>query len=143
MTQGEVKALKDQRDNNVYTVAKLADGNCWMIENLRLDAANSSDRTKAQGFGGVFAGLANSEPASNFYNDISSSSTTLANSLYYRGTQSGTATIDIGVGDPPRFRMPRYNNVNTNKPKEVTKKDFENKDYKPYEFYILTANAEK
>jgi uncharacterized protein (TIGR02145 family) len=30
-------ALKDTRDNNVYTVAKLADGKCWMTENLRLN----------------------------------------------------------------------------------------------------------
>ncbi|MBR2836869.1 hypothetical protein IKE79_00755 [Candidatus Saccharibacteria bacterium] len=32
----EVTALKDTRDNNVYAVAKLVDGKCWMIENLRL-----------------------------------------------------------------------------------------------------------
>ena len=32
-----VSALTDQRDNNTYAIAKLADGNCWMIENLRLD----------------------------------------------------------------------------------------------------------
>ncbi|MBR2836921.1 InlB B-repeat-containing protein [Candidatus Saccharibacteria bacterium] len=29
-------ALEDTRDGNVYAVARLADGNCWMIENLRL-----------------------------------------------------------------------------------------------------------
>ena len=34
---GYVTALKDTRDNQVYAVAKLADGNYWMIENLRLD----------------------------------------------------------------------------------------------------------
>ena len=34
--QGEVTALKDSRDNNVYAVAKLADNKCWMMENLRL-----------------------------------------------------------------------------------------------------------
>ena len=34
---GTVIALKDERDNEVYAVAKLADGNYWMIENLRLD----------------------------------------------------------------------------------------------------------
>ncbi len=34
---GYVTALKDSRDNEVYAVAKLADGNYWMIENLRLD----------------------------------------------------------------------------------------------------------
>ena len=37
MPIGTVIALKDNRDNEVYTVAKLADGNCWMTENLRLD----------------------------------------------------------------------------------------------------------
>ena len=37
MPVGTVTALTDARDNNTYAVAKLADGNCWMIENLRLD----------------------------------------------------------------------------------------------------------
>ncbi len=37
MPIGTVIALRDNRDNEVYTVAKLADGNCWMTENLRLD----------------------------------------------------------------------------------------------------------
>ena len=37
MNIGDVTALKDTRDNDVYAVAKLADGKCWMIENLRLD----------------------------------------------------------------------------------------------------------
>ena len=37
MNIGDVTALKDTRDNDVYAVAKLADGKCWIIENLRLD----------------------------------------------------------------------------------------------------------
>ena len=36
-----ITALTDSRDGNIYTVARLADGNCWMTENLRL----SSDAT--------------------------------------------------------------------------------------------------
>ena len=36
MPIGTITALKDTRDDNVYAVAKLADGKCWMIENLRL-----------------------------------------------------------------------------------------------------------
>ncbi|MBQ6414287.1 hypothetical protein IJI28_01550 [Candidatus Saccharibacteria bacterium] len=32
-----ITALSDARDNNTYAIAKLADGKCWMIENLRLD----------------------------------------------------------------------------------------------------------
>ena len=108
-----VSALTDQRDNNTYAIAKLADGNCWMIENLRLNntAEHNSDGTLAQGYGtsatyGNFGGLANAESA-NF------SDSTIANSLYYSGTQSGDDTIDIGTTSSPGYRMPRYNNLNT------------------------------
>ena len=37
LTQGSVTALTDERGSDTYAVAKLADGKCWMIENLRLD----------------------------------------------------------------------------------------------------------
>ena len=37
MSIGDVTGLRDVRDSNVYAVAKLADGKCWMMENLRLD----------------------------------------------------------------------------------------------------------
>ncbi|MBR3172531.1 BspA family leucine-rich repeat surface protein [Candidatus Saccharibacteria bacterium] len=37
LSQGSVTALTDTRDNQTYAVAKLADDNCWIIENLRLD----------------------------------------------------------------------------------------------------------
>ena len=36
-TLASVSALTDTRDNQTYAIAKLADNNCWMIENLRLD----------------------------------------------------------------------------------------------------------
>ena len=109
-----VSALTDQRDNNTYAIARLADGNCWMIENLRLEAENTRTAEKqalTQGYGtsttyGNFGGLADAESA-NFSNS------TTANSLYYSGTQSGDATIDIGTTDYPGYRMPRYNNLNT------------------------------
>lgn len=39
LSSGSVTALTDSRDGNTYAVAKLADDNCWMIENLRLDNA--------------------------------------------------------------------------------------------------------
>ena len=105
LAQGRVTALKDTRDNQVYAVAKLADGNCWMIENLRLDSANSIDATKAQGFGGVFTGLASTEIVS-FYDN------TLANSLYTIDTTS--PSLNIISGNNLNYRIPRYNNSNTN-----------------------------
>ncbi|MDO4747362.1 MAG: hypothetical protein Q4A70_03450 [Candidatus Saccharibacteria bacterium] len=108
-----VSALTDQRDNNTYAIAKLADGKCWMIENLRLEAEDTrSDANKAlaQGYGtsatyGNFSGLADAESTN--FGDI-----TTANSLYYSGTQEGTASIDICTSDYPGYRMPRYNNWN-------------------------------
>ncbi len=42
MNAGEVTALSDTRDEITYAVAKLADGRCWMIENLRTDAKSST-----------------------------------------------------------------------------------------------------
>ncbi len=108
-----ITALTDQRDSQTYAVAKLADGQCWMIENLRLESTNSDNSTGAlaQGYGtsatyGNFSGLADAESA-NFSNS------TTANSLYYSGTQDGTARIDIGTTNSPGYRMPRYNNTNT------------------------------
>ncbi len=109
-----VSALTDQRDNNTYAIAKLADGKCWMIENLRLEAEGTRTPEKqalTQGYGtsttyGNFSGLADAESA-NFSNS------TAANSLYYSGTQSGDATINIGTSNYPGYRMPRYNNLNT------------------------------
>ena len=99
---GQVTALTDSRDNNTYAVSKLADGNCWMIENLKLDAAHSSDATKAQGFGGVFTGLADSED-DHFKNDST------ANSKYTSSAINSTGgTSWVG------YRFPRYNNNNTN-----------------------------
>lgn len=95
---GFVTALRDKRDGQVYVVAKLADDNYWMIENLRLNnnstTPNWGDNSLSQGFGGVFNGLADAE-SENF------SDSTTANSLYNTGNA---------------YTMPRYNNNNTNSP---------------------------
>ena len=98
MREGDVTALTDTRDNSVYAVAKLDDGNCWMMENLRLNVTGSNDSTKAQGFGGVFSGLANPE-TDNFTNS------TTANSKYSTSTITG--------GSNKGVRIPRFNNANT------------------------------
>ena len=120
LDEEEVTALTDRRDGDVYAVAKLADGKCWMIENLRLDAEDSVGNNKfdssvtneslAQGYAksskyGNFVGLA--EPESSNY------STKTANSIYYVDAPVGTAYIGIGTMDAAGLRMPRYNNTNT------------------------------
>ena len=109
-----VTALTDQRDGQVYAIAKLADNNCWMIENFRIEAEDTrgdANRALAQGYGvssvyGNFIGLADAE--TNFALGVGS------NSIYYYNTQDGTATINIGNSDnSPDSRMPRYDNRNT------------------------------
>ena len=110
-TLNSVSALTDQRDGNTYAIAKLADGKCWMIENLRLGntAEHNSDGTLAQGYGtsatyGNFGGLADPESTGFTY-------TYSANSLY--SNDGSNNTINIGTSNYPAYRMPRYNNFNT------------------------------
>ena len=110
-TLNSVSALTDERDGNTYAIAKLADGKCWMIENLRLNntASHNSDGSLAQGYGesatyGNFAGLADAE-------STTFSSLYVANSLYSK--DGSNDTVNIGATDYVAYRMPRYNNTNT------------------------------
>ena len=43
LASGATTALTDSRDGNTYAVAKLVDGKCWMIENLRLADKDSNN----------------------------------------------------------------------------------------------------
>ena len=42
---GATAIIKDKRDNETYKIGKLADGNIWMLENLRLDPTTVSLET--------------------------------------------------------------------------------------------------
>ena len=44
-TENETKRLTDTRDGKKYWVTKLADGNCWMTQNLDLDLSTSKALT--------------------------------------------------------------------------------------------------
>lgn len=61
---GDVTALTDARDNNTYTVAKLADNKCWTVENLRLVPSGVS-----------FTAANTNSPTQEFINRAPSSST--------------------------------------------------------------------
>lgn len=114
-TMASVSALTDERDNQTYAIAKLADGNCWMIENLRLEAENTRgtvNEALAQGYNkysgsgtnfGNFIGLADAEDS--FSND------TTANSLY--SIDGSNDTENINTLNNPQYRIPRYNHINT------------------------------
>ena len=106
MNTGDVIALSDSRDNNTYAVAKLADGKCWMIENLRLDhTANittSNTQSNNGSWGGVFTGLAN--PETTVFTG------TTANSLYT--TDTSAINMNIITDNDPSYLFPRQNNNN-------------------------------
>ena len=104
LQSGAVTALTDQRDNETYAIAKLADGNCWMIENIRLEntGTDNTNGSLAQGYNASFAGLA--DPEAPWAND-----STTANSLY--STDGSTDKTISGSNQDNRF--PRYNNINT------------------------------
>ena len=114
-TMASVSALTDERDNQTYAIAKLADGNCWMIENLRLEAENTRgtvNEALAQGYNkysgsgtnfGNFIGLADAEDR--FPNN------TTANSLY--SIDGSNDTENINTLNDPQYRIPRYNHINT------------------------------
>ena len=73
LAQGATTALTDERDGNTYAVAKLADGKCWTIENLRLadkDASNSDIELSSTNTHNP------SLPITNIYNADSSQATT-------------------------------------------------------------------
>ena len=42
MSNGDTLKLKDSRDNTAYTIGKLADGKCWLLDNLALDLTSSN-----------------------------------------------------------------------------------------------------
>ena len=70
-SEGDTKQLIDWRDGKTYWVAKLADGNCWMTQNLELD-------------------LSTSTPLTNELSDVTSSWTPTNNT--YTSAQSGSAS---------------------------------------------------
>ena len=45
MTVGQAYTITDTRDNESYSIAKLADGKVWLLDNLRLDLTNASVQT--------------------------------------------------------------------------------------------------
>ena len=107
-----VTALTDERDNQTYAIARLADNKCWMIENLRLENTATTGATNtalAQGYNSSFTGLANPESA-NFSNS------TTANSLY----STDGSTENTISGKYQGYRFPRYNNFNAQQRAENT-----------------------
>jgi len=96
-TLASMTALKDTRDNNVYTVAKLADGKCWMTENLRLNNEATITTANTQSNNGSFGGVFTSLPQSVDLNWSSNTSNNLYTGLTaYTLPQLNTNNTNIG-----------------------------------------------
>lgn len=89
LTTGQVYTVKDSRDNQEYKVAKLADGKCWMVENLNLA-------------GGTALSVDNTDVTSAYI-----SSFTTSNNL----TKNGD-TIVLPASDTAGFDTNNYSYVN-------------------------------
>ena len=77
LTIGQAYTLVDSRDNEQYKVAKLADGNCWILDNLRLDPTSSTIR----------ANLSSS--------NTNASDAAIANYLYGGSTTEGWSNVAV------------------------------------------------
>ena len=106
---GTTATLTDVRDNNTYTVAKLADGKCWMTENLRL-----TNKTISRADSNLPYGVTYTVPASDASSFTESYNT---NSAYLDSTYGGyynfyTATAGWGTdsvtsGNSPKDICPK------------------------------------
>ena len=114
---GDTKTLTDTRDNNTYTVTKLADGKCWMTQNLRLaggskltsaDSNVASDYTLPATNNGAFSSDNSTQQmrnsTDNDYGAYYSFNAATANSA--ASQSSGTAAYDIC---PKGWRLPTGN----------------------------------
>ncbi|MBR2659509.1 DUF1566 domain-containing protein, partial [Candidatus Saccharibacteria bacterium] len=93
MATGEAKTLRDSRDGQDYTVAKLADGNVWMVDNLNLGATTlSSDLTSAN------TNLSTTISASTFSNYKITSGTATYTAAEYIPVSGTDATSQTSYG---------------------------------------------
>jgi uncharacterized protein (TIGR02145 family) len=106
---GDIATLRDIRDGNTYTVKKLADGRCWMTENLRIagKTINSTDSD-------LPAGETYTIPASNISNFTTAYNTSAAyvdptNGGYYNfyTATAGWGTNSVTSGDSPKSICPK------------------------------------
>ena len=111
------KTLTDTRDNNTYTVSKLADGKCWMTQNLRIinktitpadsDVTNSYTipASSISGFNAYNTSTAYVDSGSGFYNWYTATAGTGTQSM-----SSGNTSVSIC---PKGWRLPTSGSSNS------------------------------
>jgi hypothetical protein len=106
MSTGDTITLKDERDGESYLVGKLADGNCWMLDNLRLDPTsvsltNLQDKTNASNQTLTYfknGGGSSPYPASGVSDAWTSSSQNSYDLPYVATSYKNTTTTSYGSG---------------------------------------------
>ena len=83
--EGETARLKDARDDKLYWVAKLADGNCWMTQNLDFDIP-------ADGLTSADSDVTSTWNSSSAYPPTATSTT-----IYNNSSNTGTLSWDLGM----------------------------------------------
>ena len=109
------RTLSDIRDNNTYTVRKLADGNVWMVENLRLVGSRTltpSDSDVVANFTlpaqntGTWC-TTNDTACINTANNLSSGNTTYGTYYSWYAATAGTGTYETTSGNAQSSVCPR------------------------------------
>ncbi len=93
---GDTAFVRDVRDNSIYTVNKLADEQCWMTDNLRLDFSNLVQPISASNTNNPTADFIAAAP-----NAVSSSSwctnnqdSTCTDKILFNSSNIGVSTFD-------------------------------------------------
>lgn len=103
-TENETTRLTDTRDNKQYWVTKLADGNCWMTQNLDLDLnASTLPLTPIT-----------SDVSSNWSPDVyTEPQGTITSNSSYTGTYSWDVGMYINNSPASYTECPKTTNINT------------------------------
>ena len=114
MAQGTQYQLRDSRDNKYYYIAKFADGNVWMTQNLDLDLSTSTTLTPAN-----TDIPANWTPSSTTYTNTTWNFTTTTPQSYNPGNRywngnthsgGGSSTSYISTSGTPQYHLGNYYN---------------------------------
>ena len=99
---GDTLALMDTRDNNIYTVTKLQDNNCWMTENLRLDPSTVT-----------FDSTNTNSPTTDFLSAVQNTAST--NTMCNTDNSGCIDTVQFNTNNINRSFTPTYNANSTNR----------------------------
>ena len=105
---GDSVKLRDTRDDNIYTVKKLADGKCWMTENLRLINKTISSADSNLPSGETWTIPASSTSGFNSYNTNNAYLDSNYGGYYtfYTAT-AGWGTNSVASGNSPKDICPK------------------------------------